>query len=368
MVKNRNKSQLIVCIIGSIYAVFVLCCFLRSDALYSQSERRLLEQKPELSVERLKEGRYAAQLETYLTDQFPFRDKLRFIKAFYEKHCLYRQDSNGIYEKDGYLCAMEYPLEEAYIDRAAEIFQKIYDQNLKDTQTKVYVSVIPDKNFFMAEDEHLSMDYELFFHSIYDQMKFAEPIRLENMLQITDYYRTDSHWRQEKLPDIAGYIAGKMNAKAAKGLEYTIHRAETPFYGVYYGQAALPVEPDTLSYCSNAVMEQYQIYDHEHEKEIPLYDLDKLYGRDPYEMFLGGNLSLVTITNPVAETDKELVVFGDSFSRSLAPLLAQHYSKTTLYDMRYLPSAYIERFLTLTDQDILFLYSTTVLNHSITLK
>lgn len=368
MENKRDRSRMSVCIIGSIYAVIVLLCFCKPDTSYSQSERRLLAQKPALSLEQFKEGRYAQQLETYVTDQLPLRDGLRFIKSFYEKNLLFRQDCNGIYEKDGYLCAMEYPMDEESIGRAAEIFQKLYEQNLKGTQAKAYAAVIPDKNFFMAGDEHLSMDYAQFFDSIYGQMGFAQPIRLENSLQITDYYKTDSHWQQDKLSDIAAYIAEAMGAAGETQPTYTIREAETPFYGVYYGQAALPAEPDVIRYCSNAVMEQYQIYDHENEREIPLYDMDKLSGRDPYEMFLGGNLSLVTITNPAADADKELVVFGDSFSRSLTPLLAQHYRKTTLYDIRYLPSAYIDRFLTFTDQDVLFLYSTTVLNHSMTLK
>ena len=41
---------------------------------------------------------------------------------------------------------------------------------------------------------------------------------------------------------------------------------------------------------------------------------------DPYSVFLSGSKSLLTITNPSADTDRELVIFRDSFASSLAPL------------------------------------------------
>ena len=72
--------------------------------------------------------------------------------------------------------------------------------------------------------------------------------------------------------------------------------------------------------------------------------------------------------NPHAATDRELVIFRDSFASSLAPLLVEQYARITLVDIRYLSSTVIGKYLTFTDQDVLFLYSVPVLNHSDTLK
>ena len=91
-------------------------------------------------------------------------------------------------------------------------------------------------------------------------------------------------------------------------------------------------------------------------------------GKDPYELFLSGSVSLLTIENPNADTDRELVIFRDSFGSSLAPLLVPGYAKVTLADIRYLPSSQMGKYLTFTDQDVLFLYSAPVLNNSETLK
>ena len=101
---------------------------------------------------------------------------------------------------------------------------------------------------------------------------------------------------------------------------------------------------------------------------MPVYDMEKANGKDPYEMFLSGSISLVTIDNPNAKTDKELVLFRDSFGSSIAPLLATGYSKVTVVDIRYVQSAILGRFVNFENADILFLYSTLVLNNSETLK
>jgi hypothetical protein len=95
-------------------------------------------------------------------------------------------------------------------------------------------------------------------------------------------------------------------------------------------------------------------------------------------MFLSGNLSVVTIENPNATTEKEMIVFRDSFGSSLLPLLAEGYRKITVVDIRYIQSANLQ---VLRDQrtgaplidfknadDVLFLYSTLVLNNSGTLR
>ena len=96
--------------------------------------------------------------------------------------------------------------------------------------------------------------------------------------------------------------------------------------------------------------------------------MEKAYGKDPYEMFLSGSLPLITIENPNATTDKELVIFRDSFGGSITPLLVEGYAKITLVDIRYITSDLVGMFVDFEDQDVLFLYSTLVLNSSTTLR
>ena len=149
---------------------------------------------------------------------------------------------------------------------------------------------------------------------------------------------------------------------------YTEWTLDRPYYGVYYGYAALPMEPDHLTYLTSDLLDACTVYNYETGKTGPIYDLAKGAGKDPYELFLSGSVSLLTIENPNADTDRELVIFRDSFGSSLAPLLVPGYAKVTLADIRYLPSSQMGKYLTFTDQDVLFLYSAPVLNNSETLK
>ena len=145
-----NKLKTTVCVIGFVYAAMVLFCFLKPTEEYSMSERRKLAQKPMFSVDALTNGNYTEQVENYVTDQFPFRDGLRRIKAVFSTNIMQKQDTNEIYEKNGFLCAIEYPMDEASVTRAAEIFRGICEQQLKNTEVQAYFSVIPDKNYFFG--------------------------------------------------------------------------------------------------------------------------------------------------------------------------------------------------------------------------
>ena len=146
---------------------------------------------------------------------------------------------------------------------------------------------------------------------------------------------------------------------------------------MYYGQSALPLPADEMRYLTNDILENCIVFDHTSGKEMSVYDMEKAFGKDPYEMFLGGSLSLITIDNPNATTDKELIIFRDSFGSSIAPLLAEGYAKVTIVDVRYILSNILgnltdvrtgEKVLDFKNADVLFLYSTLVLNNSSTIK
>ena len=111
--------------------------------------------------------------------------------------------------------------------------------------------------------------------------------------------------------------------------EYTTNTLDNPFYGVYAGQYALPIKPDSIKYLTNKTINNCIVtyYDTGMPVKGEMYNMEKAYSKDPYEMFLSGVAPLITIENPNANTDKELVLFRDSFGSSLAPLLAEGYKK-----------------------------------------
>lgn len=277
------------------------------------------------------------------------------------------RDENGVYVADGYAAKLNYPLDEKSVTYAASRFEFVYEQYLKDNCGSVYVSVVPDKNYFLAEKNgYPSLDYSKMTEMLTEQMYFAEYIDIFPLLELSDYYRTDTHWRQEKITDVAERIAAEMGV--ALSAEYTPTELDTPFYGVHCRQADISLEPDTLVYLNNDILEECTVFDAETDSYIGVYDMELAAGDDPYEIFLSGAKSLLTIENPNAPSDKELVIFRDSFASSIAPLFAEGYSKITLVDIRYLSPKLLGMFVDFHGQDVLFLYSTLVLNNSVTIK
>ncbi|MBO7253124.1 MAG: hypothetical protein J6V25_10925, partial [Oscillospiraceae bacterium] len=183
-----------------------------------------------------------------------------------------------------------------------------------------------------------------------------------------DYYRTDTHWRQEQLLPAAAEICQAMGVDSPKGEDYTGIILERPFYGVYYGQAALPMEPDSVTLLSSPLLENCSVYDHETGKTLPVYDLEKLDSRDLYDVYLSGAKPLLTIHNPAGDPERELIVFRDSFGSSMIPLLIGDYGTVTVVDTRYISPELLPRFLDFHGQDVLMLYSTLILNNSSAIK
>ncbi len=364
---NTQKKDMAVCILFAlIFATgFFLCVFFPKSE-YSYSERRSLASPPVFSASAFWSGRFMSDFEAYAVDHIPFREQLRMFKALTAKNIFRRQDNNGIYLWNGFLTAMEYPLNEDSLNRAIDRFRYVCEKYFTENNN-VFFSVIPDKNACIArESGHPAMDYALFEALASQKADFAEYIKISDLLESDDYYKTDTHWRQERITDVAERLARAMDAVLSQ--DYEIRTLEHNFYGVYYGQAALPLQPDSLQYLTGKAIENCIVFDLQNNREISVYDLEKAKGKDPYEMFLSGSLSLITIDNPDAPADKQLVIFRDSFGSSIAPLFISGYSKITLADIRYVHPDLLGQFVDFENCDILFLYSTLVLNHSETLK
>ncbi|MBE6976476.1 MAG: hypothetical protein E7439_04685 [Ruminococcaceae bacterium] len=335
------------------------------DAL-SLQERRPLAQFPEVRLENVGNGKFMEDFESYTLDQFPGRNMFRRLKALTHYYVFWQGDNNGIYLTQGQAAALEYPLRENSVDRAVKLMSGLQEKYFPDS--RVFVSVVPDKGYYLASaNGYPAMDYEKLFAKM-AAMKNTSYVNLTDCLSGEDYYSTDTHWRQERLFNAAGRLCTALDIPAPRQEEYRAVAAAEPFYGVYYGQAALPLKPDRLYTLESELMDQCRVYNYETGATIGIYDREKLKGDDLYEVFLSGSVSLLTIENPVAETDRELIVFRDSFGSAIAPLLVQGYKTVTLVDIRYLSSAMLGRFLDFHGQDVLFLYSTIVLNNSETLK
>lgn len=361
--KIKNIISVLLC--GAFVLALAAWCFFGPKADYSESERRALAKFPETTWENISSGKFASGFEEYATDTFPLRDLWRTVKAYTRLGLFAQKDNNDLFLKDGHIGKLEYPMKPNMMDYAANLFTKVRDENFPDAQ--VYFAMIPDKNKDLAD---LQLDYDLFEAQMHEKLPFATPIQISDLLSAEDYYDTDTHWRQDKITDVADRLAQAMGTELPK--EYEPKELDVEFYGVYAGQSAMNPKPDTITVLTNDTIDglQVQLLDLNTGslKTSSVYDMEKANSRDPYELFLSGNQALVRITNPANTEGKRLIVFRDSFGSSITPLLAQGYSEVILLDLRYVNSAFVGKLVNFQNADVLFMYSTLLLNNSTGMK
>lgn len=369
--KRMTLILLAVIVLGSA-AAFVVC----PKQAYSASERRRLAGAPKVSADALLDGSYTGALETYLLDHFPMREAYRGMKAHFAVSVLRQNENNGIYIADGHASKLEYPLNEAGVERAVQLVRSLKETHFPDN--RVFYTVIPDKNYFLAaENGYPSMDYEKLSALLSEGIAGeAQYIDIASALTIDDYYRTDAHWRQERLGDVVECLfAGLGCAQTRFDIgAYTQHTI-ADFNGVYRGQAALPFPAEEIVYLTNETTDNAEVYDVESDSVKAVYQTQLLSDEkslDAYDIYLGGARAVLIMKNGRGVSGdgdlRRLIVFRDSFGSSLAPLLLEQYDEVVLVDLRYISASLIDRYVDFENADVLFAYNTLIWNNASILK
>lgn len=357
--KNKISSFVFLGIIFS----FSILHLLMPDQDVSYSERRHLTHLESPSIKTVMDRSWTEDFEDYTLDQFPLRDSFRSLKANAMFHGFHLSDNNNLYINNGHIIKMEYPLNEASLDyfiTKLDTIQKTYFKN-----NNVFLSLIPDKNSF-SDDHHLKLNYDYVNTTVRKMLPSMKWIPIDDLLSLDDYYRSDIHWKQENLAPVAERFSEYMDFRLMD-LPLKENKYE-PFYGGYYGQAAMPFESEALTYLTSNQTDDCRVWNYEKDQYHGIYTPEKLTGMDSYDVFLSGASPLLIIENPAVDTSEELIIFRDSFGSSLAPLMVNGYHKITLIDLRYIPMDMAADLINIQDQDVLFLYCTTLVNNSFSLK
>ena len=327
------------------------------DREVSRSERRRLAQLPPLS------SGFSDKLEEYMLDQFPLREQLRTVNSLVRLYGLGQADIHSIYLQGGGAFRMDGPLQEKQVRHAAAVFSAVQETYFPSLPPH-YV-IVPDKNA-KAETSRPRLDTETMRGIVREALPGMTEIDIWDLLSADDYYKTDPHWRQERLLPVAAAICEALGADAPGTFT---EKTLSPFYGAYYGRAALPMAPDTLTYLESADTKAAEVTGPELDGAQPVYRPELLDGTDGYDVFLSGAQAVLTVTSPNVHNGRHLVLFRDSFGSSLAPLLLGSFERITLVDLRYISAARLTDYADLSDAtDVLYLCSTAVWNNGGTLR
>ena len=296
-------------------------------------------------------------------DNFYQRETFRKLKTSVELDIFKKQDVNKICKYNDFLVEQIYPLDEKSATNLTNKINYIKDSYLNETN-KIYYSIIPDKNYY-TDNSHLKLDYDKMQQIMENNLNGLQYIDIFQDLSLDSYYYTDSHWKQEKLQNVAKTIAENMNFSITQN--YNEQKVAT-FKGVYAGQLPINTKEDEIKILVNNVIADANAYNYETKEQGGIYNFKKLTGYDKYDIYLSGATPLIEISNANNKTNKTLVIFRDSYASSLAPLLMEGYSKITLVDTRYISPKILNEYVNFENADILFLYSTLIINNSMALK
>lgn len=339
---------------------------LRPDSEFSEKENRVLAQKPKLSVDSYFSGEFSKDYETYMTDQFLFRDQWIQMKTAVERASL-KQEIKGIYfAQDGYLIEKhEDSFQSAtasnniqHLARFMEEVQGEYgDGHVTAMVVPNAVEILKDKLPPLAPDSKEGEYLEYIADALPAGTWFDAADILNQHKEEEIYYRTDHHWKT-----LGAYYTYEAWAKSVglsplKKEEYEVETVTNNFLGTIEAKVGTQVQADSIQIFRPKEEEKYTIsYNRSEEKKTELYDWSYLETKDQYSIFFGGNQPLVEakIDNGSA---RRILVIKDSYAHCFLPFTFHDFSQVDFVDLRYFNESLREYREKGNYTDILFLYN-----------
>ena len=334
---------------------------IKKDTDISIAERRKLATMPELTTKSLFDGTYFKNFDYYVTDQFVEREAFRKIKIDIELST--KGEYNNLYLYDDYIIEEIFPLNSNSINNLTNKINYIKDTYLNDNNN-IYYTIIPDKNYFI-NNGNLKLNYNKLQDMMKNNLSNINYINIFDKLTLDNYYKTDTHWKEEDLFNVANTIANQMNFDITNN---NVVNTITTFKGSYAGRLSVTKDIDTIKTISNPSTLNSSVYNYETKKYTDIYDYTKINSLDKYDIYLSGAVPIIDIINNNSSSDKELIVFRDSYGSSLIPLLIEGYKKITVIDIRYISSKILNKYIDFNDQDVLFMYSILTINNSFSIR
>ena len=345
---------------------------LTDDRSFSESENRVLGKMPKLSVSAIADGSFAKEFETYLTDQFPFRDGIISLKTMADR-VLGKNEENGVYiGKDGYLFDTQTPFNGKHI---VEIGKAVTDFTKKYSDYKTAFILAPNSSYVYSDylPKYLEMtDQRVIIRSVHNHITndnilwpAAAKMLKEKANETQLYYKTDHHWTTRGAYMLFQELCLSWGfEKDAKDInkKFEFHKISTTFEGTLASTSGVHDVKDEIEICLPKGSEGTYVatFESTGEKTASLFFPDKLQQKNHYEVFMGGNYDKVII-DTVSPSGRSLLLIKDSYANCMIPMLTPYFSKIVVIDPRYLTDS-LESIIKENDfTHMLFLYNINTL-------
>lgn len=363
--RNRKKADVMFSLVFVVILVVIMVLnLLTPNKEVSADENRRLAGRPRFSADSLLSGEYMEKYEKYLSDQFAGREVLRNARVVLNR-------LGGSKEENGVLIGKNGQLMEKLLVPDQEVLgnnlDAIVDFAEKNQKMPVYMMLVPDAANVLNKDLPL-------LYTAADQKRMIAQVKRELDTHVTwidvesvlnkhtddtIYYKTDKHWTSAGAYYVFQAAAELMDISKGVSGKFATYPISTTFNGDLAAKSGcekhvkevieiyIPLEGDT-DVIVNYVDEQ--------RKSTSLYDSSKLEGSNQYEVFLGGDSSVIDIKT-VSESTRRLLVVKDSFANSFLPFLTPYFREIVVVDPQYYGGTIDEIMDTYRITDTLILYS-----------
>ena len=332
-----------------------------NDRAFSERENRPLAQMPEWTVSNFISGKFTTRFETYLSDQFVWKDNWVKLKAMAERASLKKENNGVFFGDDGFLIepfekpSAQFDKNLTYVKQFAAYAKGIQSYVLlAPTSIAFYEDRLPLFAQTANERDALEMA-ERQLAAVMEVIDVYDTLQAHKDKQI--YFKTDHHWTMH-----GAYLAYREAAKAM-GIQpyeeddFRIETVSESFFGTLHAKAnTINVEPDRIDvYLPKFEATQTVTYEDGRQLDS-LYEWGYLEKNDKYSLFLGGNQALVTIKTGVSN-GRKLAVVKDSYAHAFIPFLANHFEEIHVVDIRYYHADVLTYLNEQNISELLFLYN-----------
>lgn len=345
---------------------FTIATIFNPTVDFSETENRVLAQRPALKVRTLLNGDFEADYEEYLTDQFILRDTWVGLKTGLERLLQKRESKDIYFADDNYLIEKHTA---SFVSDTAQSnitvlsqFVKKYQEQLGTEHISVMVvpnavEILQDKLPPFAPPSHEGEYLKQITRALPKDSWFDTERILREHEEEDIYYKTDHHWKT-----LAAFYVYQEWAKA-QGYhvpvfnDYQIEIVTNSFEGTIQSKLGIKTAGDTIELFKNRKETDFTVQREGSESlENSLYDYTALDTKDKYAVYLGGNTGLLKISTN-AECERKILVIKDSYANCFIPFMLGEFQVIDVVDLRYDRQRLSKRIAEGGYTDILFLYN-----------
>ncbi len=306
---KNNNDKIIVTVFFIIIFSFLLLMLASRGGIFSKRENKMTAKRPEFTSDSLFDGEYFQQLDSFYTDNVPFKDTLAQIKAACEV-CMLKLENNGIIVLDRLVERQE--LSDTEFEKSAEVLEK-FKASAAEGGITLDSFIIPASSEVKGEGLFLFNDKSQ-----------------KHGLSLTPqmYYRTDHHLNNDGAYEVYCQIASALSSPVRDKGDFVISEN---FLGRSYYTSAIPYYPSEMIVTRENDLSVNTYIDGEFAFN-GFIDGKYIGTADEYSAFFGSNHA-----ECYAEKEKNretLLIIKDSYALSVCPYLLDDFN-IAMVDARY---------------------------------